>query len=675
MIFGRRRQNPVHNLDPLLREPERATLVRLLLYMGLVTAPHLYLANPLFAGIFFVLWLFRFITLYQPRLLPRGMLLVLLTGLAVAFVIVRGGSSLGSETGISMLLIMSGLKLLEIKRRRDLYFSVLLGFFIGITVFLFENSMLIAIIVFSACLGLISILLEISWIQRPSHGLLPLRHSLWLALPAIPIALMLFFLFPRLGGPLWSLNLGSGTVAQTGLSDLVRPGSVSNLAKSYEVAFRATFEGPLPSKPERYWRGPVMWYTDGISWTRSPLPHMMQPRDTAPDSRLPLYHYRVFQEPSNSFWLLLLEHPMFLQAPDAWISRDGQAITRQPVSQAISYEAASAPQILPRPLNGLERREGLQLPPHISPQVRALAQDWRTRARSDQEIVQTALRYFREQPFIYSLQPPLLGDDPTHEFLFETRSGFCEHYATSFVLLMRLAGIPSRLVTGYLGGEENPQGNYLIVRQSDAHAWAEVWLSGRGWVRIDPTAAIAPERIEHPLDIEALTGEGRAALFHLDNSAFMQSMARRLRLQLDALRLAWQRWIINYDEQRQKNLFDLFGIGNWLPHRIGILALFLILGGLALIGLWFFRKERQRRDPVLTAYRLFLARLHKVGIEHQPHEGPLDFQHRLARERPGLAVQTAPITSAYIALRFGLKDDNYRGFVQRCQAFRPDKKP
>jgi hypothetical protein len=353
------------------------------------------------------------------------------------------------------------------------------------------------------------------------------------------------------------------------------------------------------------------------------------------------------------------------------LSEDYQVIARRPITQAKKYEASSAVRFKTQPITPEQKRLGLQLPSDVSPQVRALAQRWRRESRTPQEIVQKALLYFRQQPFIYTLQPPLLGNDPTHEFLFETRRGFCEHFATSFTLLMRLAGIPSRLVTGYLGGELNPRGGYLIVRQSDAHAWSEVWLDGIGWQRVDPTAAVAPERIEHALDIAANLTDGGAALFRIDNPQLFHSLARNLRWTMDALHLSWQRWIINYDRSRQRSFLSLFGLRDFSFQHLTSLAIALVMTGLLLFYLWIQRRDRRHQDPVTTAYQLFLARMNQAGIAHPPHQGPLDFLRHIEQTRPELMAEVAPIINDYIRLRYGAGDrSGLQGFIERCRGFK-----
>ena len=453
------------------------------LLLSLSVLPHWWNLPPLVTGAFFLLLLLRPLLWREPSRIPGPWIRLPLVVLGVVVVIQQAGLTEGRQFGVALLVIMSGLKLLELKSHRDLFMAVFLGLFLLTTLFLFSQNALLTFYVLLLILAYTTVLV----LANRTGPELPLkqavRTALVLTLGGIPVMVLLFALFPRLDGPLWSLSLGRGQ-GITGMSDNISMGSISSLSQSEETAFRVRFDGTPPPPQEHYWRGMVLWHTDGRRWTRV----KSSAAKPATEGLAGTAAYEVTMEPSDQPWLFPLDRVREAQG-DLLLSEDGELATRHSIRRRFTYRAESAPPPLTRPLTGRERRLGLQLPARLSPRVRRLAHQWRQAAASDAQVVEQALRHFNTQPFVYTLQPPLLGDDPVDGFLFDTRKGFCEHYATSFVLLMRLAGIPARVVIGYQGGEINPLGGHLLVRQSDAHAWAEVWLrekAGRGWIPPPP---------------------------------------------------------------------------------------------------------------------------------------------------------------------------------------------
>jgi transglutaminase-like putative cysteine protease len=654
--IGRRWQQQ----SPLQQIPDRSLLLLLLGFMGLAAAPLLFHLDVRFIGLFYLFLLFKLVIAFVPRLQPHKLILLLLTLGGFALVLGLSKPLVSSQTGISLLLVMSGLKLLEITRRRDIQFSVLMGFFILITVFLYEDAMQMTLLLLAVAIGLFSVLIRINSLQQIGYWRL-VRQAMGMALQALPFTLLLFFIFPRLQGPLWAFH-STEQKAKTGLSDSVTPGSISHLIQSRETAFRVEFDDAIPPQPQRYWRGPVMWHTDGRNWTRSA--QMMLPLQHAVTG-LESYSYRIFLEATDNNRLILLDLPA--KAPDrAIISRDFQVISQDQVSKTKAYRGLSHTQYFSTDLAPNERRLALQLPDQVSDRVSQLAKGWRVKSATDKAIVEQALRYFREQPFVYTLRPPLLGNDPTDGFLFETRRGFCEHFATSFTLLMRLAGVPSRLVTGYLGGELNPRGDYLIVRQSDAHAWSEVWLESEGWVRIDPTAAVAPERIEQQLDLELA---GDRAGYMMPRNSLTDMLLRNLHWGIDTLNMSWYRWIIGYDRGIQRSLLDQLGLANMSYRYLGMLASLIPVGLLVFYYLIYSSRTRPQDDPIQKNFNLLLKKLAAIGIEKKPTEGVMDFRCRLLKTRPDYADRIGPILINYQALRYGKSGDR-DAFIRHCKDFK-----
>jgi transglutaminase-like putative cysteine protease len=466
-------------------------------------------------------------------------------------------------------------------------------------------------------------------------------------------------------GPLWGLpkDAYSGMV---GLSDSMTPGSISQLILSDAIALRAEFDQAIPSPSQLYWRGPVLWHFDGRSWTAGNLPASLPPE--AVEARGDRVSYTVTLEPHNKRWLFMLELPV-AAPPEAVLSHDFQLLAHEPVRRRLRYAASSDLRYrLQAELDAPTRRLALQLPDGGNPRTRLLGEQWAASEANGQAIVLRALTMFREQPFVYTLRPPLLGADSVDEFLFSSRRGFCEHYAGSFVFLMRSAGVPARVVTGYQGGELNPAGNYLLVRQTEAHAWAEVWLQERGWVRVDPTAAVSPRRVEAGVAAALPAGEPLPLLSRGDFP-----WLHKLYLNWDALNNGWNQWVLGYNEKKQLELLSrLTGSAvSWQEMAIWLMA---SVAAIILAISWLMlRGNRRRVDALQAAYLQFERKLARAGVQRQPYEGPLDFGRRVAAQWPAQAALIHAITRTYARLRYG-KDAPTRqveAFIRQVKRFRP----
>ena len=483
----------------------------------------------------------------------------------------------------------------------------------------------------------------------------------------LPLMILFFVLFPRIAGPLWGLP-SDAFAGMTGLSDTMTPGSISRLVQSDAVAFRAQFAGRPPPPAVRYWRGPVLENFDGRAWTPA-----RGGSDPAPESETggtPV-RYTVTLEPSNKRWIFALEVPDPLAPPTGTrLTPDLQLLAARALEHRARYTLTSFPQHrFGMDADARVLRRALRLPEYGNPETRALARRLRAQSASDADLVNRTLRLFHDEPFVYTLTPPQLGSDGIDEFLFTTRRGFCEHYASAFTFLMRAAGIPARVVTGYQGGEFNRVGNYLIVRQSDAHAWSEVWLEGQGWVRVDPTAAVAANRIEQGIASALPAGEPLPFFVRTD-----AAWLRQLRLRWDALDNQWNQWVLGYNQERQIGLFASlgFGIVSWRELALGlVVGIGLLLGGIALLTLR--NGRRPRGDEVQALYLKFCAKLAKAGIPRLATEGPLDFAARVRAARPEWATAVDDIVRCYVQLRYGAHGsaDALRTLAARIGAFRP----
>lgn len=618
------------------------------LLLVLATLPHWWNLHPLISASLLSFVALRLLFWPAADKPAPGWVMLLLLPATLALVLYHANWTEGRQFGVALLVVMAGMKLLEMKTRRDLYVAVFLGYFVLITLFLFYQSPLLTLYVLLISTGFTALLIAVNLVEDTLPWKMLLRRAGILLLSSIPVMILLFVLFPRLDGPLWSLKLGANS-GVTGMSDHIRMGSISNLSQSDEVAFRVRFKGDAPPPAQRYWRGMVLWLTDGRNWERelsAPTPAAFQPL-------APTLEYEITMEPSGEPWLFPLDHVLGGLPGELLLNTDGELGAELPINARKTWSLASSTQIRQDELDARALDLGLQLPPDISARTAALARQLRGNNRTDQEVVQAALQFFNREPFVYTLQPPLLQDDPVDGFLFDTRRGFCEHYATSFVVLMRLAQIPSRVVIGYQGGDFNPMGGHLVVRQSDAHAWAEVWLSGKGWVRVDPTAAVAPERIEHSINNTGYA-TGAPVTFDLgDSPAFIARMARNLKWFRDNLQLNWHYWVVGFNSSRQQTLLQRLGLSNLHRYQLGVAAAIgaILIGTVGfLLGI---RRNGVKQDPVQRAYLRFRRKLVKAGLDISPATGPQDLLKTAVSRYPQKAAEIQAIMQQYMALRYG----------------------
>ena len=646
-------------------------LLLLIITSSLAVAPHALNMQPHIGLFFGAIVLLRLIVLRWSWLQPGRMTLFLLTLAGLANVMLEYPLLLGRHAGVALLSTMLALKLLELRGKRDAYVTIFLGYFVLITQFLFSQQMLLVGYVLFVLIALTTLLLEISR-AMPSNSLQQSAGTAALMLlQATPIMLTLFFLFPRFSSPLWNLGVDEKR-GISGLSDNMTLGNISELIRSNAVAFRVEFNGKIPPPAQRYWRGPVFWKTDGVTWRTGRQQRAQLVSFKALSKPL---HYTVTLEPAQHKWLLALDLPDRLP-PKSLLLPDFQVINQRSGIQRFRYEISSRLRYNTGPIADTERERGLQLPTNITKRMRKLVQMWQRESTTERELVNRAYFFFKQEPFYYTLAPPLTEKNPTDQFLFETRRGFCEHYASIFVILIRISDIQSILVTGYQGGEINPLGDYLIVRQSDAHAWAEVWLRGEGWVRVDPTSAVAPERIERSFnfDLVELSSEvGVPIDFNLGNMGLLAEVVRQIRWGVDALNASWQIWVLSYSNVKQSQLLKKLGLdfldGTWLA--VGMVVITSMVALMLTVLLW--QVDRVSPDPIQKQYLRFCRKLEKKGIKRPLNEGPKDFEKRIIREREDLKQQTGKIIRCYIGLRYGKMDakKNLQYLARMVRSFHP----
>ena len=646
----------------------RISLTWLLVAQALVIVPHLgHLPVWVIA-----LWLgcaawrvqiFRMRVGYPTRLAKVGLMLAVAAG-----VIASRGSLIGLDAGVVLLIAAFVLKLVELRSQRDALVLILLGFFCVVTAYLFDDSLIAAVY---SLLPVSALLAAMIGLQQSRLAMRPwptLRLALGLLAQALPLMLLLFVFFPRLG-PLWALP-NPNTQALTGLSDSMTPADVAELSKSDELVFTATFTGALPPRSQLYWRALTLEHFDGRRWSQTPSVSRLNPVQWTPNGEP--WEYSVIAQPSGRHWLFALD---VARSEDGAVQqrRDFSLQSLQAIDQPMQYPVRSWPAVLRDaevPLSSLT--DSLQLPADGDPRSRAWARELQALNPSTEALVQALLKHFNREPYYYTLKPPPVGIDSIDEFLFRTRRGFCAHYAGAMTFVLRAAGIPARVVAGYQGGELNPRGNFLTVRQFDAHAWVEYWQAGQGWTSVDPTFAVAPERIEQGLE-QALSGEQS----FLADSPFSPLRYRQLawlnqlRLGWDNLNYGWQRWVLGYQGTQQLQLLQ-----RWFGRMDGqVLVLAMVGGGgllLGLLALYLFKPWRREHDPLLSQYRRFERLLGRHGLVREPAEGPRAFAERAARQLPAQAVAIWAFFAAFEAQQYGLVAVDARTLAQRLRELRRD---
>ena len=634
-----------HPLSPDVRQLTLRDLSWLTVSLAIVIAPHALRAPWWLTLLTLCLYGWRFYSMLSRAPLPSRWLVIAVAFLGMFGVWMEYRTLFGRQPGVVLLMLFSGLKLLESRHHRDGAVAAFLAYFLIVTNFLYTQSIPTALLM---CVGVFAVtgtLVGFSAPQRPARD--NLRTAGLLLAHAAPAALVLFVLFPRVNGPLWGLPQDA-YAGLTGLSDTMTPGSLSQLALSDAIAFRAAFDGESPPQPLRYWRGPVLWDYDGRTWS-SGLSYTVnfQP----PEGAGRTYRYSVVLEPHNRLWLFTLETAASVP-PRARMTFDGQIFSNFPVRSRLRYDMVSmiSPQREARESRATLNR-ALRLPGGYNKRTLALAAQWRAAGGTDADMLNRALDFLRRGRFTYTLEPPLLGANSVDEFLFDTKAGFCEHFASAFTVLMRAAGVPARVVTGYQGGDLNPIDQIITVRQSDAHAWSEVFLDGRGWVRIDPTAAAMPQRIDVGLARALPQDQGLPLIMRPE-----MEWLRGMRYRWEAMSHKWNVWVLGYNPERQRDLMLSLGMRDADWQKLTA-VLFTFLGAMTIALLAWSLRRLARPDPVQKAWQAFCRKLAARGVVRAPQEGPRDYSARAARTLPASRRAILRIGALYIALRYGSRAD------------------
>ncbi|WP_448555367.1 transglutaminase family protein [Thalassotalea montiporae] len=609
----------------------------------------------------------------QGKIQATPRLIVALFALTGAGIIILNGQSLGLLSSMVHLICFAyAIKAFEIRKRADFFQLILIGLFLHACALIFTQN------IWFAALVVMLVTLNFALLYRVFASAIGIpiayRETGKLLLLSIPLAVALFVFFPRLS-PFWQVPLAN--TAKTGLGSDVRPGDIAKLALSDELAFRVQFEGAIPAKTQMYWRAMTMPFYNGQRWSRSqnnkpPLYLASEPEYQISSDDRRAYTYQVMAEQSNQHWLFALDTAL---APgnDARQLNDFSLINNQPLTKTKSYQVTSFPNAIREPeMSEAFQRFYKRIPDDANPQLQALGRELAAQYQNPQALINHVLAQFREQAYFYTLSPPLLSNNSLDQFYFDTRSGFCEHYASSFAFLMRSAGIPARLVTGYLGGERNEQGNYYAIYQYDAHAWTEVWLEGRGWVAVDPTSAVSPDRVSDNM-ADALR-EQRINLAGAFSWQAFSSAAwlANIRMQIEAIDYQWNRLVLSYSVDKQSRfLRELLGSGSFWKSTAIVMSVFLLM----FLLLWLRGVYQQPSVKLPRWQRQFnklLVKLAEQGVERAPHQVPNSLVPLIAAHHNEASILFAKLCQLHDLLRYQtLSHDEFKTqeklFIQTCR--------
>ena len=635
-------------------KPDRQALYAIMLAFCLAISPHLLRLPAWFALLAFIVFLWRYKVISR-RAKPPGLILRVLCIVAILYSLHKYyGVLLGRDAGVAMLIALTMLKFLELKTLRDYMLVIFLCMFIALTSFLYSQALWLGFYLLAVVIILFSVMMYLNHGSR-DNLLAMLKRSASMLIMGLPVAALLFVLFPRLQGGIFGLP-GDSHSGLTGMSDTMKPGSINELNLSEKVAFRVDFASPVPVAKQRYWRGLVLEQYDQGLWKESSIikSEVSELKYSAND----VVDYTILQEATLKKWIFALDMPVL--KPDNLEWGPGRSLRgSRTLRERLQQRLKSASEYYYEDISDATLAKNLDVSSVSGKRVISLAEELYRQSGSDKNYISTILAYYRNNNFYYSLQPPGLNDNPVEDFMLNTRKGYCEHYASSFTMMMRLAGLPARVIVGYQGGEWNEQGDYMIVRQSDAHAWSEVWLDEEGWVRIDPTAAVAPERIEYGLDaIRQLVAAGQEPGSLSDEKikvmlkmSLLASSLKGVTMFWDGVNTRWYKWVIGFGKESQSSLLKWLGFkqANW--RDMVILLVILIAIVVSLQALWLFHR-RKVFEPSIRQYKKFCNRLQSIGIVKSAHEGPQAFADRVIKLRPDLKTPVSLVTNAFIELRY-----------------------
>lgn len=563
----------------------------------------------------------------------------------------------GVGPGSALLAIMAALKLLETRKRRDQFVLLFISIFLVMSALLREQYL------WSLPYLVVSIIVIMTaWLRMSAAHYETARQSFLtggrLLLYAAPLAVAMWIFFPRIAVPFWAVPMDTGT-ATTGISDSMSPGDVSKLSRSDAVAFRVKFDGPTPAARDRYWRGLVLTVFNGRTWSMNDPYEGARVHEIVSGQGDPI-KYQITLEATRQPYVFALDMPWSWTLERTFMGPQQQLVNARPIDQRVAYEAVSYTTFSTDANLGDYARSWYQrLPDASNPRTRRLAQEMRNAAKSDKAYIESVLRKFYTEEYFYTLEPPPLGNNSVDRFLFDTRRGFCEHYASAFAVMMRAADIPARIVLGYQGGEINSMAGHLIVRQSDAHAWNEIWLEEHGWYRVDPTAAVAPGRIDLGASDAAFQGVGEAW-----GLSAPSQILHRLSMTIDALDAKWNDWVLGYGPDKQDEFMQRLGMHDPDWQKMMLTMIGLILGLIGLISLLLALRYRPpAKDPAAILFKRFVR---KTGLEPGIGETAESFSRRAMQTGTLPADTVRSVTTAYHDARYGPADESAIARLKRA---------
>jgi transglutaminase-like putative cysteine protease len=575
-------------------------------------------------------------------------LLAILSSLALAWFSPTLGLLLSM---INLIVVAGALKLMLLGTRKDFLQLVCTTLFIIGCGFIFHQSVVMTLVY---CLCVFGLLFALANVYAPSlDPIRLLKHLGVISLQALPITILLFLILPQLP-PLWKMPTAKST--ETGLTDTVSPGDIASLSQSAELAFRATFQGQLPPQNQRYWRAITLEKFNGKTWSISPLREQKENQyrflnqEFSPRTFGHPWDYEIIAEASGKSWLFALDLGVPANREShakIWQTSSYELLSETPIMTKTAYQLQSYPQTpLNQTLASLDKSINLQLPNKGNPLTQAWVTELRQQYTDDKAFIDAVMNYFSAQNFVYTLQPAPMPDNSVDRFLFDEKAGFCSHYASAMAYVLRLAGIPARMVAGYHGGE-NLRPDVLSVYQYDAHAWIEAWYDETGWVRYDPTAVVAPDRLQFGLQ-QAMEGEGS---FLADNQ-----FAKLKQVPLFAsvhhffsnMDYLWSRWVLGFDASRQQDLFTLI-LGKLTTTRIlaFVFTVFLMIG--LLLALYFLPQwyRRPARPPLLAQYLMVCSAIENKTQVKREKQSPANYATQCGLTHPQLQQRFQRLTEHF----------------------------